>query len=299
MSYETLGKLLAKYVRERALRADEKAYTDSLWKDIKTLLDEFVEYMHNDNLDIYAANCSNTGYKRPGQGNTLVIANVGDRIMCTLMSRALFFMNRWRPGSASADQTDTTSAALKEHIRCAIVNIFMYILLASPCKSQMGVYYAWYTMKQLEDGLRPGLINDGKCAQGVFQNIKASEWNMGKKIKNWLESNKSLTEKIGGQGIESTCTKKLAQLDGARQDANDMDDKIELRPEEKTVIQKLGQELKVIVEEVKKAAVQCAQANGACMEPIEAVSRSDPEDNDTQATVSNSVAGGTTATEPT
>ncbi|KJP84824.1 hypothetical protein AK88_05542 [Plasmodium fragile] len=269
-----------------------------LWTDMKALLEEFVKYMEREDLDALAANCLNAGYKHPTRGPQPVVANVGDRLMCTLMSRALFFMNRWSSKSASTDNNDPHNAALKEHIRCAIVNIFMYILNESPCKSAMGVYYAWYTMKEMEPTLGRGLITTGKCEQGQFQNITIQEFDMEQMIKNWLKKNKSVTDKIGGQGIESTCRKTLAQLDGATKGTHTMGEKIEMKKEEKEAIRKLGNELKLIVEEVKTAVAQCAHAPEPCMESIDAVSRSEPQDDASKATVPNPVDSGTPAPPP-
>ncbi|KJP84865.1 hypothetical protein AK88_05502 [Plasmodium fragile] len=291
MSYATLGALLANYVKTRGLVDNKEMYKKSLWNDITALLDEFAAYMDDEHLDSYAANCSNRGYTREGGGSTFFIANVGDRIMCTLMTGALYFLNGWGTQSGGSHTTDPNNAALKEYIRCAIVNIFMYILLASPCKSTMGIDNAWYTVKQMEESMG-GLIKQGKCGHGVFENIQTQEFDMAKKIQAWLESNKSLTEKIGGQGIESICTKSLGELDRVTPGTHTMHDNTELREKEKEAIRKLGQQLKTIVEEVKTAVAQCAQENGACMEPIEAVSRSDPQDDASKAKVSNSVAGG-------
>ncbi|KJP86038.1 hypothetical protein AK88_04295 [Plasmodium fragile] len=266
----------------------------SLWTDITVLLDEFVEYLEEEKLDMYAANCLNAGYRSLRTTDILVAQKVADRLMCTLMTGALFFMNGWHKQSASRDTRDSHSAQLKAHIRCAIVNIFMSILLASPCRSQMGINNAWYTMKQLESG-ETGLLTKGTCRQGVFADIKIGEFDMETQITTWLKSKKSLTEKFASHAIQSTCTKSLAELGVARQDANDMDERIELKDEEKEAISALGREMKTIVEEVKKAAVQCAKGTGACMKSIEAVTGRNPEGDDSEGKETKSVASDTPA----
>ncbi|KJP84707.1 hypothetical protein AK88_05661, partial [Plasmodium fragile] len=255
--------------------------------------------MEDDNLESYSTNCLNAGYKSLGNKTIFLAKTVADRLMCTLMTGALNFLNKWRKQSGGSNKNDPTNEALKEHIRCAIVNVFMYILLASPCKSQMGINNAWYTVQQMEGGTTGGLITDGKCAQGVFQNIQIGEFDMQTKIQEWLKKNKRVTDKIGGENIQGICKKKLDELGVARQDENDMDESIELTKTEKEAISELGQALKTIVEEVKTAVMQCARENGACIDPSEHAASSQLEDNDSKATVSNSVAGGTTATEPT
>ncbi|KJP85428.1 hypothetical protein AK88_04931 [Plasmodium fragile] len=301
MNYKRLGALLVHYVRKRGLVHQKELYTEFLGKDVTALLDEFVRYMDNEQLDSYAANCLNAGYSSLRREGTFVAQKLADRIMCTLMSRALFFMNRWRPGSASAEETDPMNEPLKEHIRCAIVNIFMYILLESPCRSEMGIDNAWYTMKQMEQGSGGRLISQGKCAQGKFENIKIQEFDMETTINTWLQKNKNLTETIGGKGIQSTCTPSLAALGGATRVTHGANAPIAMQHEEKQAIEKLGKEMKTIVQEVKTAVVKCAQTPGTCMEPIQEVSSSDPEDAASEDTVSNSVKSDTPApsTEPT
>ncbi|KJP85319.1 hypothetical protein AK88_05052 [Plasmodium fragile] len=289
MTYTTLGALLAQYVLTRGIGEDAKAYTTSLWKDITALLDKFVASLDHENLDQYAANCLNAGYWSESRGVTLMAKTVADRLMCTLMTGAVFFMNGPRTQSGGSQTNDTHNEALKEHIRCAIVNIFMYILLESPCKSRMGVNYAWYTMKQLEEGA-PGLITTGNCQRGVFADIQIKDFNMEQMIKAWLKRHPSLTDKFAGKRIESICTKRLAELDGATQDGQAMPDNTDLRPEEKTVIQKLGQKLKNIVEEVKTGVMQCALDPGACMQSIEAVTGRNREGDDSEGKATKSVA---------
>ncbi|KJP84864.1 hypothetical protein AK88_05501 [Plasmodium fragile] len=185
MTYATLGALLVHYVRQRDLEGKQELYKKSLWTDTRALLDEFVEYMEDDNLESYSTNCLNVGYPSRTWQRVKVVANMGDRMMCTLMSRALFFMNAWGRQSTKGANTDPQNEELKEHIRCAIVNIFMYILLASPCKSTMGIDNAWYTVKQMEESMG-GLIKQGKCGHGVFENIQTQEFDMAKKIQAWM-----------------------------------------------------------------------------------------------------------------
>ncbi|KJP88406.1 latent-transforming growth factor beta-binding protein 4 [Plasmodium fragile] len=250
--------------------------------------------MEDEDLDIYAANCLNVGYPSRTWKGVKVVAKVGDRMMCTLMSRALVFMNRWRPGSASAEETDPMNEPLKEHIRCAIVNIFMHILLASPCRSQMGIDYAWDIVHELEE-YSSGLLRKGKCSQGVFADIHIKDFHMQKMIKAWLQNNGTIQGTIGGNAMKSKCTKKIEELVGATRDAHAMDAKIPLHTHEKDVIKQLGTDIKLLVRKVQQEVMQCAQENGACMKSIEPVSSSDVDDDDSKAIVSNSVASATPA----
>ncbi|KJP84715.1 hypothetical protein AK88_05653 [Plasmodium fragile] len=262
----------------------------TLWKDITVLLDEFVEHLDDENLDQYAANCLNAGYWSESKQGILMAKKVADRLMCTLMTGALYFMNGWGTQSGGSHTTDPNNAALKEHIRCAIVNVFMYILLASKCRSQMGIDYAWHIVKDMEPGLGSGLINKNKCGQGVFEDIKIGELQMEKMIKKWLESKESLTDRFASPAIQSTCSKKPEELDGATPHANATDDNTELTQHEKDAIRELGRGMKTIVEEVKTGVMQCAEDNGACMTSIEAVTGRNREGDDSEGKATKSVA---------
>ncbi|KJP89614.1 hypothetical protein AK88_00825 [Plasmodium fragile] len=268
MQHERLGDLLAEYVIRRGLGGLQAEYKQFLWTDIKAELEQFVEYMERDHLDSYAVNCLHVGYTRPGHGDIAFEANVGDRIMCTLMTRALFFMNGWPTQFASTENKDSNSAELKEHIRCAVANIFMHILLASPCKGTMGTYYAWDIVHELET-VWPGLLTKGKCQRGVFTQIKIQEVDMQTQITTWLENNNRLTDKIRGHAIQSTCRQRLVHFDGATQGTYPMHGDSELQPQEKTLIQTLSQDLKLIVADVKTEVMQKARENGESTDPIE------------------------------
>ncbi|KJP84727.1 hypothetical protein AK88_05640 [Plasmodium fragile] len=212
-----------------------------------------------------------------------------------MMVGALYFMNEKSWHKSGPGMGVSNDDELKEYVRCAIVNMYMEILRASSCGADWGLYYAWYTMKEMEDGIGPGLITNGKCGQRMFQNIQTKEFDMAEKIKKWLKKNKGVTEKIGGNKIKSICTQSLAELGAGKASKHDKDEKIKLQPQEKRLIQTLSQELKTIVEEVQKEVVQCARENGACMEPIQDVSSTDIDDDVNEAIVSNSVNSDTPA----
>ncbi|KJP86210.1 hypothetical protein AK88_04181 [Plasmodium fragile] len=257
---EQLGHILAKYVKDRGLVRNKEQYTEFLGQDVTALLDEFVGYMEDENLDSYASNCSNRGYTYPPKGNRPIVANVGDRIMCTLMTGALYFMNGWGSKSVRTDHTDPKNAALQARIRCAIVNIFMYILLKSPCKSDMGIHYAWYPVTAMDTAMG-GLIKQGKCRKGVFTQIKIQEFDMENMIKKWLEDNQSLTEKFAGPAIQSTCKKPLRALVSGTKGTNTMDDKLQVDTVSTEVITHLGPDIKVLVRKVPQELMQPARAH--------------------------------------
>ncbi|KJP84845.1 hypothetical protein AK88_05524 [Plasmodium fragile] len=171
--------------------------------------------METTDLEALGSNCMNAYYKHPADpdGRERLVTRAADRIMCRLMVGALYFMNdnRWRlwGGNMVVSNDDE----LTEYVRCATVNMYMEILKESSCGGDWGLYYAWYTMKEMEDGIGSGLITKGKCGHAVFQNIKASEWDMGNKIKQWLRQNARMNGKIARSGLKSKCSRAIADID--------------------------------------------------------------------------------------
>ncbi|KJP84979.1 hypothetical protein AK88_05389 [Plasmodium fragile] len=266
----------------------------SLGQDITNELEQFVKYMEEDIVELYASSCLDQGYKSSRTRHIIMAKKVGDRLMCTLMTGALFFMNRWSATSGGWEHHNSNNKELEKYIRCAIVNIFMYILLASKCTSQIGINHAWYSVQQMEKDM-PGLIKEGKCRQGVFTDIQINDFRMETMIQNWLKNKQSLTDKFASPAIQSTCRKPLGARVGGTIDAHTMDDHTALSPEEKDAIKTLSQELKTIVQEVKTGVMQCAEDNEACMKSIQDVSGSNPDDEDSEARVPNPVKDGTPA----
>ncbi|KJP84945.1 hypothetical protein AK88_05423 [Plasmodium fragile] len=205
------------------------------------------------------------------------------------MVGALYFMNEksWHMSGRSMGVSNDDE--MKEYVRCAIVNMYMEILKESSCGGEWGLWYAWYTMKQMEKGLQGGLITKGKCGHAVFQNIQTKEFDMAHKIQAWLKKNKGVTDKIARPEIQSICNKKLEELGAATAGTHAMDEKIQLQPQEKTLIQTLGQELKTIVEQVKTEVLQWAREHGASIDPSEEDPSRGPANDDTVAKAPNSV----------
>ncbi|KJP85107.1 hypothetical protein AK88_05259 [Plasmodium fragile] len=251
----------------------------SLRTDIQAELEQFVAHMEHDDIDSYAANCKNTGYTREGGGQDFFKHNEGDELICKLMSGALFFMNANSWTKRGGNMVVSNDDELKDYVRCAIVNIFMYILLASPCRSQMGVYYAWDTVTQME-GIMGGLITEGKCKRGVFTDIQTQEFDMEKQITTWLKNNPSLTEKIEGPAIKSKCTQRLQDLVSGTTGTHAMDDKIQLQTTQTHVIEDLRPETTVLVREVPPQLMQPAREHATSPNPDSPADASHDDDED-------------------
>ncbi|KJP84790.1 hypothetical protein AK88_05575, partial [Plasmodium fragile] len=264
---------------------------EKLWDDIETELKAFIRYITEQNTEGWDENCENVYYKHPKNPNgpEVKVTRAGERIMCRLMVGALYFMNEnsWTMSGRSRGVSNDDD--LKEYVRCAIVNMYMEILKESSCEGAWGLWYAWYTMKQMEEGLKGGLITRAKCGHGVLQNIQTEEFDMAQKIQAWLKKNKTLTDKIARPEIQSICNKKLEELGAATEGTHAMLDKIQLQTQEKTLIQKLGQELKNIVEEVQTEVLQWARDHGASINPSGEDPSKGPAHDDTEAKAPNSV----------
>ncbi|KJP86097.1 hypothetical protein AK88_04288 [Plasmodium fragile] len=172
------------------------------------MLGEFIQHMEEMEtlMEELGSNCNNTGWehwlthaKQPHVGYT-----VGDRIVCKLMSGALFFIYTRHKETGATRMENNNDERLKEYVVCAILNMFATFLKESACGGKWGIYYAWYTMKQM-DASTGGVMERMNCANEVYQNIKAGGWSMEEKIKQWLSTNTRLQETMRTAGVSNIC----------------------------------------------------------------------------------------------
>ncbi|KJP86087.1 hypothetical protein AK88_04278 [Plasmodium fragile] len=212
MSAANLAQLLAQWVREAGID-DQQEYEAMLWNKTKEVMAEFVNYMDDDNIIPYAANCDNAGWEHHGykDGSQGVGQKVGDKIICVLMVGALFFMN-WRRGAKPVSaQEDDTSARITEHLRCIIVHMFSAVLNESVCPSDWGTFYAWYQMKGMgrgKGGFPAGLIQRGICDREIVADGKIGELKLNAAVKDWLGQNTRLKQRLQTMKGTKTCQKK-------------------------------------------------------------------------------------------
>ncbi|KJP88321.1 hypothetical protein AK88_01937 [Plasmodium fragile] len=180
-----------------------------VWAKTTEVMKEFVEYMHEDNIILYASNCDNTGWEHYAyeRGEQLVTQKVGDRIVCVLMAGALFFMNWGSHAHPVSEQEDDTSAKITEHLRCIIAHMFSEVLNESVCRSRWGIFYAWYSMQQLgaEDGFKGGLIQQRKCGKDIFPNGNIGKIELNAKVKKWLAEDSRLKRRLQKVKATNTC----------------------------------------------------------------------------------------------
>ncbi|KJP86042.1 hypothetical protein AK88_04299 [Plasmodium fragile] len=258
MSYGRLGALLAEYVLKRGLATDVPAYKTSLWQDIEAQLDQFIKHLNEDGMEeVYSANCNNTPWEHPNhpQGSSVEVPSQGDIIICTLMTKALWFANGW--SKAPEMHTEDHSGGrteLKDFIRCGIVNMFMHLLEESACESTSGLWYAWYTMKHMKsvEMLGRNLIHDSTCNNGMEEDIKVKGWSMKESITKWLRRNENIRNSIHKASVSTNCSRKIGELPTQGQGAKKTEDADKVKEEVARIAQNVSKGMSTIFREIKK-----------------------------------------------
>ncbi|KJP85009.1 hypothetical protein AK88_05364 [Plasmodium fragile] len=162
--------------------------------------------MEDMEMETLGANCANDYYNHPKDphGHPRQVTRAGDRIMCRLMSGALFFIYKRHKETGATGMETNNDERLKEYVRCGILNMFAKFLKESACKGDWGLWYAWYTMEQMDEYMG-GVMKRVNCANEVYQNIQAGGWSMEQSIKQWLSTNKTLKDKMGKEGVSNIC----------------------------------------------------------------------------------------------
>ncbi|KJP84930.1 hypothetical protein AK88_05439 [Plasmodium fragile] len=205
---------------------------NSLWQDIEAQLEKFIQHLKEDHVeDVYSLHCNYYAWAdwRPPHGSPVEVPSPGDIIICTLMTNALYFLNGWSkaPGTHTADHSGGHTA-LKDFIRCGIVNMFMHLLEESACNTEWGIFYAWHTMQHMKnDGpFGRNLIYAGTCKNGMEEDIEVDGWSMQQSIKQWLSTHDSIRNRIQHASASTNCSSKIAEYtkkDNGKKNTDDAD----------------------------------------------------------------------------
>ncbi|KJP85748.1 hypothetical protein AK88_04618 [Plasmodium fragile] len=170
-------------------------------------LGQFVQYMVDMDMEALGSNCANVYYKHPQDPNGVerLVTRAGDRIMCKLMSGALFFLYQSNATAKIQGIDHTNDETLREYVRCAILNMFAKFLKQSACDGKWGLWYAWYTVEREMDESMGGVMKRVNCANEVYQNIQAAGWSMEQKIATWLSTDHKLKDRLGKAGVSNIC----------------------------------------------------------------------------------------------
>ncbi|KJP84927.1 hypothetical protein AK88_05436, partial [Plasmodium fragile] len=283
MSYATLGALLLHYVSTRRLQGTQKEYKHSLWKDTEVQLQKFIAHLNEDGMDdMYYANCKNFGWQHPHDptGTPYVVTRMGDRIICTIMTRALWFANGW--SKAPEMHTEDHSGGgtdLKDFIRCGIVNMFMHLLEESACASRWGIFYAWYSVKRMENEGPFGrnLIYEGKCKNGMEQDIQAKGWSMKESIKQWLSTHESIRNSMQNASVSTNCSRNIGELPTQGKGNKNTEDGDIVKEQVVQTAKTLSTGMRNIFTEIKKEVKASGSKGEDAQSPIPASAAATPQ----------------------
>ncbi|KJP87305.1 hypothetical protein AK88_02985 [Plasmodium fragile] len=203
-------KILSEWKRYRAQGHPHDVWTDYrtwLWDEINPILQKFIEYVENqDNWEDYGSNCNNHFYYHSGTGYAHLVRWPGTKVMCKIMSTALFFLTDTHGLQEFMQGEHEAVKKLKEFIGCTIVNVFMHILEHTVCEGHWGLQYAWYVMREKMQGIPPNIITEKKCVQGLVQDTHLGQWSMKAKIKDWIQQNTQLSAWVQDTAIKRMCS---------------------------------------------------------------------------------------------
>ncbi|KJP85430.1 hypothetical protein AK88_04933 [Plasmodium fragile] len=173
---------------------------------IEPILQDFIKYVQNaENWETYGSNCNSHFYYHSGTGYEHHVKWPGTKVMCKVMSTALFFLTdptglrRFMKGRHEAVQR------LQEFIGCTIVNVFMHILEETVCEGHWGLEYAWYVMRDQMKGIEGNIVAEGRCVKGFIDEVNLGHWSMKEKIKEWIQKNTQLREWVRNTEIKRMC----------------------------------------------------------------------------------------------
>ncbi|KJP85160.1 hypothetical protein AK88_05203 [Plasmodium fragile] len=181
-------------------------YKKWLWNEIDPILHKFIEYVKDkENWENYGGNCDNSFYYHSGTRYLHHVRWPGTKVMCKIMSTALFFLTAPDGLPTFTHGAHDTEQKLRQLIGCTIVNIFMYILEKTVCEGHWGLQYAWHVMREEMQGIPGNIVAEGKCLEGFIDNVNLGSWSMKEKIKEWIQHNTDLRTWVQDTEIKKMC----------------------------------------------------------------------------------------------
>ncbi|KJP88233.1 hypothetical protein AK88_02180 [Plasmodium fragile] len=184
-----------------------------LGEEIQQILQRFIEYVaDNDHWETYGSNCNNSFYYHSGTSYLHKVTWPGTKVMCKIMSTALFFLTDPSGLLHFTQGTDARVQKLREFIACTIVNTFMHILEETVCEGHWGIQYAWHVMRQEMDGTPTNIITTEECVEGFIDDVKLGHWSMKAKIKQWIKQKTDLRAWVQDTAIKTMCPKNADKI---------------------------------------------------------------------------------------
>ncbi|KJP84861.1 hypothetical protein AK88_05506 [Plasmodium fragile] len=257
----------------------------SLWKDIEAQLQKFMKHLKAEDMDdMYSANCNHTPWQRldyPTE-TTAAVPSMRDKVICTLMTRALYFANGWStaPDMHTPDHSGGKTE-LKDFIRCGIVLMFMHILEESVCNSKSGISYAWHLMDKMgpEWMGAKNLIHRKQCTHNLEVHLQVGEWSMQHAVKKWLQRNADIQNTLKGNSLGQNCGIAVPTTKGSKQDAKAQDEADTLQ-KIKNVGGNLQKALRTVFKTIKKEVKEARISEEGSSEAESPEPESDDDDDE-------------------
>ncbi|KJP86071.1 hypothetical protein AK88_04262 [Plasmodium fragile] len=204
-----LARILAQYALDRKLTEHTEDFQSKLWDDMQYQMRLFINQLNDPNAEEHAANCSNAYWQhplehgQPGQSPRRMDRSK-ERVICRLMTQAIYFANGWTEEVKKNIGHDTHSHDIKGLMRCTIADIYKDILTEHGCEGHWGTYYAWYVVDHISEAMKE-TWGDQHCKKGKYKEIELKTWDMRNKMKTWLKENKQMQEQLAQEQIGDDC----------------------------------------------------------------------------------------------
>ncbi|KJP84750.1 hypothetical protein AK88_05616, partial [Plasmodium fragile] len=170
---------------------------------MQNVLQEFVDYMEEikESLEDYATSCGDTGWERRGQkhkGQLYTGHTVADKMKCSLMVGALYFVTAWGTPMNHDNATSENDKDMKAIMRCMLANVFAYILAEIKCRDEWpAIDQAWRILKNMGGtGGFENSISDGTCTLDAYKNTKVGTADLEGAVKDWLKHSPNIRDSI-------------------------------------------------------------------------------------------------------
>ncbi|ANQ09318.1 SICA antigen [Plasmodium coatneyi] len=173
-------------------------FGEKIWEDIKELLQEFFEYMEDED-DAMVVSCKDVSYD-----GVFIDVKEMDRLTCKLMVKALFFVNRFGARWKNEDGLLEEEDEIRAKMRCIIVGVLMFQTLKANCERRKGMDYALKIVDNIVGDLG-GAFGKNKCKWMDYEDMKVGGKIIGKTIKEWLLANEQIGGKIEEIGKSANC----------------------------------------------------------------------------------------------
>ncbi|KJP85381.1 hypothetical protein AK88_04981 [Plasmodium fragile] len=204
--------VLAYWATKRGLW-NQKHFDEILWKDMETVLRDFVRHIERTRhiLDALAKSCENMGWDYKENDTAKYMGHtVGDVLKCRLMVGALYFMMDWHGAAGTgAERRHQNDDHFEGIMKCILVHVFERLLSESTCGDSKGIRYAWKIIDKMK---MPGGFDErtsgGTCKRNQYGDTNIGKGDLKGAVKEWLRNNPTVAQQLEQLREHNACKRR-------------------------------------------------------------------------------------------